>query len=110
MVRERITDIRVARYKVETRTFRLNEPVGKEASERVHPRLAYARQYGLNAQLQANRQLTPTKRPETLDAIIWRLCRNNYGAATPRNQATANLFAARPPIVLLSQIIFGHAG
>ena len=50
------------------------------------------------------------KRPETLDAIIWRLCRNNYGAATPRNQATANLFAARSPIVLLSQIIFGDAG
>lgn len=42
----------------ETRTFRLNEPVGKEDAERVHPRSTYARQYGLNARFQPNRQLT----------------------------------------------------
>lgn len=65
-VHERITDAQVdgrsvqARAPTEqgTRTFRLNEPVGKEDSERVHPRSAYARQYGLNARLRPNRQLT----------------------------------------------------
>lgn len=51
-----------------------------------------------------------TKRSETLDAIIWGLCRNNYEAATPRNQETANLFARGPPIVFVSQIIFADAG
>lgn len=71
-----------------------------------HPRSAYARQYGLNAQLPSKPATNSAKRSQTLDAIIWRLCRNNYGAATPRNQATANLFAARSPIVPVSRIIF----
>jgi len=81
----------VPRQNEGTRTFRLNEPVGKEDSERVHP--AYARQYGLNARFSTKPPTNCTKRPETLDAIIWRLRRNNYEAATPRNQETANLFA-----------------
>lgn len=100
-VHERITDARsrreeynpVPRQSEGTRTFRLNGPVGKEDSERVHPRSAYARQYGLNARLPTKPPTNCTKRPETLDAIIWRLRRNNYEAATPRNQETANLFA-----------------
>lgn len=100
-VHERITDARAGgrstiplpRQSEGTRTFRLNEPVGKEDSERVHPRSAYARQYGLNARLPTKPPTNCTKRPETLDAIIWRLRRNNYEAATPRNQETANLFA-----------------
>lgn len=65
-VHERITDAQASgeEYKPRspteqgTHTFRLNEPVGKGDSERVHPRSAYARQYGLNARLQPNRQLT----------------------------------------------------
>jgi len=83
----------VPRQSKGTRTFRLNEPVGKEDSERVHPRSAYTRQYGLNARLPTKPPTNCTKCPETLDAIIWRLRRNNYEAATPQNQEAANLFA-----------------
>ncbi|KZC08479.1 hypothetical protein WN55_10679 [Dufourea novaeangliae] len=55
-----------------TRTFRLNDPVGKEASERVHPRYGICTTIRAKCPAPSKPATNSAKRPETLDAIIWR--------------------------------------